>query len=258
MSERGFHPMFDLKGKKAIVTGAGGGLGKAIAQGIYQAGAEVVLLDISKQIHDTKEEIGTEDTKVFAVQGDLSNREDRRQLFQKSIELLGGRLDILVNAAGIIDKQPAEEYSIESWDKVLEVNLSAVFELSQLAGEMMIKQKSGKIINIASMLSFFGGYHVVSYSASKGGVAQLTKSLSNEWAKHGIQVNAIAPGYMDTKLNNHIKNDPVRFDQITARIPAGKWGSPEDLKGIAVFLASSASNYISGTIIPVDGGYMSR
>ena len=161
-----------------------------------------------------------------------------------------------MNCAGIQRRKPCLDFTIEDWDDVVEVNLTAVFRLCQLAGRIMAEQGKGKIINVASALSFFGGYTVPAYAASKGGVAQLTKALSNEWAGLGINVNAIAPGYMDTPMNVALINDPVRNGKILARIPAGRWGKPEDLQGVAVFLASEASNYLSGAVIPVDGGYL--
>jgi len=171
---------------------------------------------------------------------------------------LGGTLDIIINNAGIQRRNKSEDFTIEDWDDVIEMNLTSVFMLSQLAGRIMLKKGKGKIINMASMLSFFGGYTVPAYAASKAGVALLTKALSNEWAGRGVNVNAIAPGYMDTAMNTALINDETRNEQILSRIPAGRWGKPSDLSGIAVFLASDASDYINGAVIPVDGGYMSR
>jgi len=167
-------------------------------------------------------------------------------------------LDILVNNAGIVKRSLCEDYPLDEWDKLIEINLTAVFELCQLAGKMMIKQGHGKIINMASMLSFFGGILVCAYTASKGAIGTLTKALGNEWASKGINVNAIAPGYMDTQINAPLIADKARSEQLMSRIPAQRWGKPEDLKGAVIFLASDASNYLSGAIIPVDGGYMSR
>ena len=171
------------------------------------------------------------------------------------MRLLGG-IDILVNCAGIQKRHPSEEFPLSDWNKVIEINLTAVFHMCRLAGNEMLKKGKGKIINVASMLSFFGGYTVPAYAASKGGVAQLTKALSNEWAAKNINVNAIAPGYMATEMNTAIINDEKRNAAITARIPAKRWGTPEDVKGVVLFLASEASNYINGAIIPVDGGYL--
>jgi 2-dehydro-3-deoxy-D-gluconate 5-dehydrogenase len=250
--------IFDLSGEKAIVTGAAGGLGRGMVEGLLEAGAEVVIIDISEKVQLTVKELAKTGAKIHAVQGDLSDRRKLTDAFEKAVKLLDGTLDIIINCAGIQRRNKCEEFTLEDWDAVLEMNLTTVFILSQLAGRIMLKQGKGKIINMASMLSFFGGYTVPAYAASKGGVAQLTKALSNEWAGKGINVNAIAPGYMDTIMNTALKNDVDRNDQILKRIPAGRWGLPSDLKGIAVFLASSASDYINGAVIPVDGGYLSK
>ncbi|MCM3567514.1 SDR family oxidoreductase [Neobacillus mesonae] len=250
--------MFGLEGKKAIVTGGRRGLGRGMAYGLHKAGAEVVLIDISNEVEKTKQEFTASQAKVHALTGDLSNREDRHRLFQDAVKLLGGELDILVNAAGINDKGPSVEYPIESWNRTFEINVTAVFEFCKFAGGMMAKQGSGKIINICSLTSFIGHINGTAYSASKGAVAQMTKSLSNEWARYGVQVNAIAPGCMETEMTKSLSNEKERFSELTSRIPAGRWGTPEDLEGIVVFLSSQASNYITGTIIPVDGGYLAR
>ncbi|MGG1556332.1 SDR family NAD(P)-dependent oxidoreductase [Paenibacillus ferrarius] len=250
--------MFDLTEKKAIVTGASRGLGRGMAAGLHHAGAEVVILDISDDAEATAKELGASGPAVYAVMGNLEDKKDRERAFSESLELLGGKLDILINNAGVHDRRSCLDLPLEAWERVMEVNINAIYHLCKMAGELMLEQKSGKIINMGSMLSFIGGFNATAYAASKGAVAQLTKSLSNEWAGHGIQVNAIAPGYMDTSMNKDLHADAVRYPQVTARIPAGRWGTPEDLQGIAVFLASSASNYITGTVIPVDGGYLVR
>ncbi|MEG2679116.1 MAG: SDR family oxidoreductase, partial [Oscillospiraceae bacterium] len=192
------------------------------------------------------------------LQGDLSDRAGLPALFEKAVVLLGGGIDILVNNAGVQRRNRCEEFTLEDWDAVMGVNLDAVFVLCQLAGRKMLAQGGGKIINLASMLSFFGGFTVPAYAASKGGVAQLTRALSNEWAGRNIQVNAIAPGYMATEMNTALINDESRNKQILDRIPAGRWGTPDDMKGLVVFLASGASNYMNGAIIPVDGGYLGK
>lgn len=250
--------LFNLTGKKAIVTGGSGGLGRGIVEGFHQVGAEVVIIDIADNVSSVANEIGASGAKVYGVKGNLKDREDLKKSFNEVIEKLGGSLDILVNCAGIQRRSKCEDFPIEYWDDVIEVNLTSVFELCQLAGRIMLNKGKGKIINVASMLSFFGGYTVPAYAASKGGVAQLTKALSNEWAGRGVNVNAIAPGYMATSLNTALINDPARNEKILARIPAGRWGQPEDLKGVIVFLASEFSNYINGAVIPVDGGYLGR
>jgi 2-deoxy-D-gluconate 3-dehydrogenase len=185
------------------------------------------------------------------------DRAERRRAFDEFIATFGG-IDILVNNAGIQRRHPAVDFPLEDWDRVLELNLTAVFDLCQLAGRAMIAQGRGKIINVASLLSFTGGLTVPAYAAAKGGVAQLTKALANEWAGKGVNVNALAPGYMDTPLNTALKADPDRSRSILERIPAGRWGTPADLQGAVVFLASPASDYIHGAILVVDGGFLGR
>jgi 2-deoxy-D-gluconate 3-dehydrogenase len=249
--------MFDLTGKKAIITGGNKGLGKGITEGLVEAGAAVAILASSDSVFTVAKEFCDKGYKVFGVKCDLSDRKSIDTAFNEAFSLLGG-LDILVNNAGIQRRNKCEDFLTEDWDAVLNVNLSAVFSTCQLAGRKMLAQGKGKIINVASMLSFFGGYTVPAYAASKGGVAQLTKALSNEWASKGINVNAIAPGYMDTEMNVKLVNDPKRNAEILGRIPAARWGTPQDVKGIVVFLASEASNYFSGAIIPVDGGYLGK
>lgn len=250
--------LFDLTGKTALVTGGSRGLGKGIAEGLCQAGAQVCILSASDAVFETEQELRSLGYRCCAVKCDISEDTQLRQGFREALRLLGGRLDILVNNAGIQRRHKCEEFPLSDFDEVLNVNLRAVFTLCQLAGREMLKQGYGKIINIASMLSFFGGYTVPAYAASKGGVAQLTKALSNEWAGRGICVNAIAPGYMATEMNTKLIQDEKRNTEILGRIPAGRWGNPEDMQGIAVFLASSASDYVHGAVIPVDGGYLGR
>ncbi len=249
---------FDLTGKKAIITGGGSGLGLGMAQGLQAAGAEVAIIDIMDSVPQVAQEMAANGTMAYGIKGDLGNRESLQTAFNLAVEKLGGRLDILVNSAGIQRRSKSEEFPIEYWDAVVEINMTSVFLLCQLAGRKMLEQGQGKIINVASMLSYFGGYTVPAYAASKGGVAQLTKALANEWAGRGVNVNAVAPGYMDTAMNTALVNDPVRNEQILARIPAGRWGTGEDMQGAVIFLASSYSDYINGAIIPVDGGFLSR
>lgn len=249
---------FSLSGRHAIVTGAGRGLGKGIAEGLCEAGACVSLIS---QGNSALEAAGELEAKGFQATGyrcDLGKEDELTGTFERILGEHGGRLDILVNNAGIQRRSPCENFSPEDWDAVMNINLRAVFMLCQSAGRVMLTRGRGKIINMASMLSWFGGYMVPAYAASKGGVAQLTKALSNEWASKGIQVNAIAPGYMDTEMNTGLIRDKGRNREILTRIPAGRWGTPEDVKGLAVFLASDASDYISGAVIPVDGGYLGR
>lgn len=252
------HTSFDLTGKRALVTGGTRGLGRGMAEGLAEAGAKVVILGSSAGVLKTAEELRAKGLDAAGAQGDLGDRDGIPFLFDRAVQLLGGGIDVLLNDAGVQRRSRCEEFSLEDWDAVLGVNLNAVFVLCQLAGRKMLAQGGGKIINMASMLSFFGGYTVPAYAASKGGVAQLTKALSNEWAGRNIQVNAIAPGYMDTEMNTALIADAGRNREILGRIPAGRWGTPDDLKGLAVFLASPASDYITGTVIPVDGGYLAR
>ena len=238
---------FRLDGKAALVTGASAGLGAAIAVALAEAGADVACHGNSRSPEATCE----------AVVGDLSAKETPRRLVEETLSEFG-RLDILVNNAGIIRRTPAVDYSEEDWAAVIEVNLNAVFRLSQLAGRHMVERGSGKIVNVASLLSFQGGLTVPAYAASKGGVAQLTKALANEWASKGVCVNAIAPGYMRTDNTAALQKDETRNRQILERIPAARWGEPKDLAGAAVFLAAPASDYINGHVLVVDGGWMGR
>ena len=250
--------LFNITDQRAIVTGAGQGMGHSIARAYAEAGAKVVLLDIRKDIEEIAAQL-EKDTGSFVrgVQADLSVSQNRREAFAKSLELLGG-VDILVNCAGIQFAQDIVDFSQEDWHRVLSINLDAVFELSQLAAREMIPQNHGKIINFASMLSFIGGTRVPAYSASKGAVMQITKTMSNDWAKYHINVNAIAPGYMDTPLNVNFMKNKERSGFILSRIPAGRWGQPEDVAGVAIMLASRASDYITGITIPVDGGFLAN
>ncbi|MFA5448047.1 MAG: SDR family oxidoreductase [Sphaerochaeta sp.] len=250
--------MFDLRGKKAIVTGGNKGLGFGMSQGLCEGGASVVIIGSSDETERAAQSLRDTGFDAHAVVCDLSDKVDLERGFAQALKMHGGRLDILVNNAGVQRRAKAEEFEWDDWQFVLSVNLDAVFLLCQLAGRVMLAQGKGKIINIASMLSYFGGITVPAYAASKGGVAQLTKALSNEWAGRGVCVNAIAPGYMDTEMNVNLINDEKRYTDITARIPAGRWGTAEDMKGVVVFLASEASDYLNGAIIPVDGGYLAK
>ena len=250
--------LFDLTGKRALVTGGGRGLGLGMATGLAEAGAKVVIIGSSAAAEKSAQALREKGLDVTGLRGDLSDREGLPALFDRAVELLGGGIDILLNNAGVQRRNHCEDFTLEDWDAVLNVNLTTVFVLCQLAGRKMLAQGGGKIINMASMLSFFGGFTVPAYAASKGAVAQLTKALSNEWAGQNIQVNAIAPGYMDTEMNTALVNDEGRNAEILGRIPAHRWGTPEDMKGLAVFLSSPASNYITGAVIPVDGGYLAK
>jgi len=248
---------FKLDGRVALVTGASAGLGQAIAIALAEAGAEVACHGNSRSPETTCAAVSQTGQSALPVIGDLARTETPGELIDATVKRFG-RLDILVNNAGTIRRAPAVDYSEADWANVIQVNLSAVFRLSQLAGRLMISQGKGKIVNIASLLSFQGGITVPAYAASKGGVAQLTKALSNEWAGKGINVNAIAPGYMRTDNTRALQQDETRNRQILERIPAGRWGEPSDLAGAAVFLASAASDYINGEVLVVDGGWMGR
>lgn len=249
---------FKLDGKTALVTGASTGLGQAMAIGLAEAGADVVchghFADAASETCAAIEKYGRQ---TFPVFGDMSDKDVPKKLVAQVIEKFG-RIDILINNAGMIRRTPAVDFSEEDWSLVLEVNLSSIFRLSQAAARKMIVQKSGKIINIASLLSFQGGITVPAYTASKSGVAGLTKAFANEWAKDNVNVNAIAPGYMATNNTVALRANETRNRQILERIPAGRWGEPEDLVGAAVFLASAASDYLNGHILVVDGGWMAR
>ena len=250
----------DLNGKTAIATGAAQGLSQGMAEGLMEAGAKVCIMDINPKALETAKYYSDKGFECYAVISDLGNDDTREADFSKAIEKLGGHLDILVNGAGVQRRYPSEEFPLKEFDFVLNVNLRSVFAMCQLAGRQFIKQNSkGKIVNIASMLSFFGGYTVPAYAASKGGVAQITKALCNEWAEKGVNVNALAPGYMATEMNTALM-DPTnpRYEAITNRIPNKKWGTPDDMKGPVVWLSSDASDYINGAVIPVDGGYLVR
>jgi 2-dehydro-3-deoxy-D-gluconate 5-dehydrogenase len=244
---------FDLTGRRALVTGGGGGIGRGLARALADAGASVAILGRSESAEEAAVELGG-----IAVRADLADRDDLRRGFAEAVERLGG-LDILVASHGIGRAADAVDHDLADWDEVIEVNLTATFELCQLAGRIMVAQGSGKIVNIASLLSFQGGLRVSSYAASKGGVSQLTMALANEWAPHGVNVNAISPGYVKTALNARIwRDDPERTAQIDVRIPAGRWGEPADIGGAVVFLCSAASDYVQGVTLPVDGGWLSR
>ena len=249
--------LFDLTGRKAIVTGAAQGLAYSMAEGLMESGAEVAVIDISDRTVEVAREFCGRGFRCHGIQADLSRIDELEGVFSRAVDALGG-LDIIVNGAGVQRRYRSEEFPTAEWDFVINVNLNSVWKLCQLAGRHFLEIEGGKIINIASMLSFLGGYTVAAYAASKGGVAQLTKALSNEWAGKNININALAPGYMATALNTAIMNDPVRSKEILDRIPARRWGQPEDMKGAVIFLASGASDYLNGAIIPVDGGFLSR
>jgi 2-deoxy-D-gluconate 3-dehydrogenase len=248
---------FRLDGKVALVTGAAAGIGAAIAEALADRGADVACHGNSRPADATAAAVKARSRKGAALVGDLSDRATAAKLVTEVLERFG-RIDILINNAGMIHRKPAIEHADDDWDKVLQVNLTSVFQLCKLSGKHMLEQGSGKIVNVASLLSFQGGVGVPAYTASKGAVAQLTKALANEWAPRGVNVNAIAPGYIETENTSALRQNPERFRQISERIPAGRWGTPADLTGAAVFLCSRAGDYVHGHVLTVDGGWMGR
>jgi 2-deoxy-D-gluconate 3-dehydrogenase len=251
--------IIDLSGKTALVTGARRGLGRAIAVGLAEAGADVIGVSAAQEESGSEVEQLVEGT-GRAFMGRRCDLSDRRAVYELLAWLADGRrqVDILVNNAGMISRHPAAEHGDEQWDRVLEVNLTSPFILARELGKQMVERQSGKIIFTASLLSFQGGITVPSYTASKSAIAGLTRALANEWANHGVNVNAIAPGYMETDNTEALRHDPVRSRAILERIPAGRWGTAEDVAGAAVFLASGSADYIHGTVLTVDGGWMAR
>jgi len=249
---------FQINGKNALVTGSHRGLGAAIAVALAKAGANVGCHGRDPNPGPSSDEICAAGRSTFYISADLADSKAYAEIIKKTISEFGS-LDILVNNAGTIGRAPAAEYPTEFWDELIAVNLTAVFHLSQLAARHMLERGTGgKILNIASLLSFQGGILVPAYAAAKGGVAQLTKALANEWAPKGINVNAIAPGYMATDNTTALRSDPVRSKQILDRIPAARWGQPDDIAGAAIFLCSSASDYVHGHVLAVDGGWLAR
>ena len=247
---------FEVTGKHCIVTGGAQGLSRGMAEGLLEAGCRVVLVDIQKEkLEQVVEEYRAKGYDAYGVSGNLADREDLNRIFDEAMEHLEGKLDVLIPAAGIQRRHLPEEFPIEEWDLVLNINLNAVFLMIQKSLQIMLKQPSGgKIITIGSMVTWFGGTTVPAYTASKGAVSQLTKSLAVDCAGRNININCICPGYMDTEMCANMTQ--ARKDECTVRIPAGRWGTPEDLKGPVLFLASAASDYLNGATIPVDGGYL--
>jgi 2-deoxy-D-gluconate 3-dehydrogenase len=250
------HHLFDLSGRVALVTGANTGLGQAAAVALAEAGADIVAAGRSDPF-ETAERVRATGRRFHSLHADLAQAGPLPALVEQAVATFG-RLDILVNNAGIIRRADAADVTEADWDAVLDTNLKSLFFLSQAAARHMLRAGGGKIINIASLLSFQGGIRVPAYAASKSGVAGLTHALANEWAAQGINVNAIAPGYFETNNTTALRSDELRAPQILARIPAGRWGQPGDLAGAAVFLASAASDYVHGIVLPVDGGWLAR
>lgn len=250
--------LFNLHGKKALVVGGAGDIGFAIAEGLAEAGASVSMIDIDPRVHALSILLQEKKLSVHSLEVDIKDRKAIKQSIINARAQLQGDIDILVNAAGIQRRNPSENFTEEDWDDVLSINLTATFLYAQQAAKGMLENGYGKIINISSIMDNFGGITIPAYAASKGGVTQLTKALSNDWASRGICVNAIAPGYINTRLNTKLINDQKRSSEVLLRTAVNRWGTSNDLKGAAVFLASNASDFITGTVINVDGGYSSR
>jgi 2-deoxy-D-gluconate 3-dehydrogenase len=248
---------FRLDGKVAVVTGGNRGLGFGMASALAEAGADIVSVQRSGDAPELAEHVAAAGRQLLLCQADLADNAAPELVLEKTLTRFG-HVDILVNNAGIQRRAPVAEFTESDWDDVIAVNLRAVFRFCQVFGRVMLAQGHGKIINIASILAFQGGIRIPAYTASKHAVAGLTKSLCNEWAARGVNVNAIAPGYIATDLNVALQNDPERYSAITDRIPAGRWGTSDDLAGAVVFLASAASDYVHGEILSVDGGWMAR
>ena len=249
-------PSFSLTGRVALVTGANTGLGQAVALALAEAGADIVAVGRTEP-DETQRAVNLLGRRFLSVHADLADIERIPEIIQTALAGLG-QIDILVNNAGIIRRNAAVDFTEADWDAVVDVNLKSVFFLTQAVGRLMLQAGRGKIINIASLLSFQGGIRVASYAASKSGLAGLTRLLANEWAARGVNVNAIAPGYFSTNNTSALRADETRNREILARIPAGRWGQPADLGGAAVFLAAPASDYVHGAVIPVDGGWLAR
>jgi 2-deoxy-D-gluconate 3-dehydrogenase len=250
--------LFDLTGQRAIVVGGAGDLGVAILEGLLEAGASAVAIDISPKVKALSASLREKGHEVHGLEVDITDRTAIKQSVADGVQLLGGDIDILVNAAGIQRRTPSEDFSEQDWDDVLSVNLTAAFIYSQQVARGMFAKKRGKIIHVSSIMSHFGGITIPAYAASKGGLSQLTKALSNDWAAKGICVNAIAPGYIDTQLNTALISDEKRSTEVLLRTPVRRWGVPADMKGVVIFLSSAASDFVTGTVIPVDGGYSAR
>jgi 2-deoxy-D-gluconate 3-dehydrogenase len=249
---------FSLKGKSGIVTGGGSGIGKAIAKAVVQAGAEIVIAGRNEgKLDKTVSEIKKFGGPVIAVKADISKIKEIEHLMDRTLKEFG-KIDFLFNNAGIIRRMPSEDFTEKDWDETIDINLKGPFFLAQAVARVMISQKrKGKIINTSSLSAIQGGKRVPAYAASKGGLTQVTKSMANDWAKYNILVNAIGPGWVKTELTEPLRQDKERFSEITNRIPLGRWADPEDLVGAAIFLASDASDYITGQTIFVDGGWLS-
>lgn len=248
---------FKLDGRIALVTGGSRGLGQSVAYGLAQAGADIANVSKSGNDDEIASLVTSLGRRYLGIQADLSLPQDRPGVVAQ-VEKAWGRCDILVNNAGTGARHPPEVFPLADWQSLIELHLNATFELSQQAAQGMLQRGRGKIINIGSVMSFEGGWHIPAYAAAKHGIAGLTKSLATAWSSRGINVNCIAPGYFETDMAGFLRNDPVRGPQIMDRIPCGRWGQPDELMGLAVYLASDASNYMHGSVVPIDGGWLAR
>lgn len=249
--------LFKLEGRVALVTGATRGLGQAMAYGLAQAGADIVTVSRTGHEQETQELVESCGRRFWSFAVDLGDPDARGGLIDRVVTETG-RLDILVNNAGITHRHPPEQYPLAEWATLLEIHVTAAFDLSQQAALVMLPRGRGKIINIGSVMSFQGGFNIPAYTAAKHALAGLTKSLANAWSRQGINVNCIAPGYFETQLADSLQDDPVRGPQILERIPCGRWGQPDELAGTIVYLASDASNYMHGSVLTIDGGWLAR
>lgn len=249
--------LFRLDGRVALVTGASRGLGQAMAVGLAQAGADVACVSRGGNAEETRRLVESAGRRFFEMQADLGVPEQRAGLIKRVADELG-RFDILVNNAGLGERYAPEEYPLEKWQYLMEVHVTAAFDLSQQAAPYFFERGRGKIVNIGSVMTFEGGWHIPAYAAAKHGIAGLTKGLTTAWADRGINVNCVCPGYFDTDMPHALRNHPVRARQIDERIPAGRWGQPDEIAPLVVFLSSDASNYMHGSIVPIDGGWLSR
>ncbi|QRG04652.1 SDR family oxidoreductase [Xanthobacter dioxanivorans] len=250
--------MFDLTGKTAIVTGGRDGLGRSMVQTLAGAGCNVVIIDVACDTVAAAQQIEAGSGRIRGIKANLLDRTELRTAFAMAVEMLGGVLDILVTSAGVRYAVPALDHDMERWDRTLELNVSAVFECCQIGGKLMTQRGCGSIINLASIRAFVGSLDAAAYGTSKGAIAAMTRSLSNEWARLGVRVNAIAPGYILTALSAPVAAKADESAEVLKRVPAGRWGTPADLAGLTLLLASDASTYITGTVIPCDGGFLAR
>ncbi len=250
--------LLDLTGKKALVTGGSRGIGNCLARALHDAGAEVVIFYNRTCVDDLAARMQGSGPAVYAIQCDVADRKSLEAGVEAAVKALGGRIDILINAAGINRRYALEDFPLEDWDAVINVNLNAAVYCTQLVGRYMLKQGCGRVINLASMNTFVSGQRVGAYVASKGAIGQITKAFANEWGGRGIRVNAIAPGYIKTDMTAALQEDEASYQSILGRIPEGRWGVPEDLVGPVLLLASDAADYVNGIVMPIDGGYLAR